>query len=237
MAKVYKINPWMIATFVLVVLTVFSVLTGFNVTGLFVARDLSGFSGRSDFGASGAPITIDLFVMSQCPYGVQAEDGLFGVIDAFGSDVQVNIRFIVSDLGGGNFGSLHGQPELDENLRQLCIMQNYPDKFFEYLECFNPNYRSAESQFAACAAQLGFDANMINNCITSDNAVSALQDDVALTTELGVRGSPTYYINGEKYSGGRDAASVQSYICNLNPTLSGCSAQLSGTQQQPSGSC
>jgi hypothetical protein len=233
----FKVDPWMAATLTLVVLTGISIVFNWNVTGFFTGPTALGSGSRSDFGSSSSPVTLDLFVMSQCPYGVQAEDGVLNALGAFGSDLQVNIRFIVSEAGT-SFNSLHGQPELDENLRQLCIVQNYPDKFFDYLECFNPNYRNAEVQFDLCADQLGMDKDLITSCMSNDATIQMLRDDVALTQQYGVRGSPTFYINGEPYSSGRDAASIQSYICdNIDSTLSGCSVQVSGATQQPSGSC
>ena len=79
---------------------------------------------------------------------------------------------------------------------------------------------------------------MITGCMNNDATIQMIRDDIELTQEYGVRGSPTYYINGELYSGGRDAASLQSYICdNIDSSLSGCSVQVSGATQQPAGSC
>jgi hypothetical protein len=233
-----KVDPWMAATLTLVVLTGISIVFNLNVTGFFSAPASLGSGSRAEFGTSSSPVTIDLFVMSQCPYGVQAETGVLDALAAFGSDLQVNVRFIVSEAGT-SFNSLHGQPELDENLRQLCIVQNYPDKYFDYLECFNPNYRNAEVQFDLCADQLGMDKSLITGCMDDDVTIQMLRDDIGLTQEYGVRGSPTYYINGELYSGGRDGAALQSYICdNIDSSLSGCSAQVSGATQQPAaGSC
>ena len=116
-SRTLKANPWMAATLTLVVLTGISIVFNWNITGFFAGTTATGSGSRSEFGFSSSPVTLDLFVMSQCPYGVQAETGVLDALGAFGSDLQVNVRFIVSEAGT-SFNSLHGQPELDENLRQ-----------------------------------------------------------------------------------------------------------------------
>jgi len=86
------------------------------------------------------PVTLDMYIMSQCPYGVQAEDGAIPAVKKLIDSVDYNIYFIANDNGDGTFSSLHGQPEVDENMRQICIMEKNPEQFLDYLTCLNKNY-------------------------------------------------------------------------------------------------
>ncbi len=56
------------------------------------------------------PVTLDMYIMSQCPYGVQAEDGAIPAVKKLIDSVDYNIYFIANDNGDGTFSILHGQP-------------------------------------------------------------------------------------------------------------------------------
>ncbi|MBW3018628.1 hypothetical protein KY329_00385, partial [Candidatus Woesearchaeota archaeon] len=52
---------------------------------------------------------IDLYVMSQCPYGIQAENAMPDVKEKLGEALELNIEYIGAEKDGA-FASLHGQP-------------------------------------------------------------------------------------------------------------------------------
>ena len=85
-------------------------------------------------------VKVDFYVMSQCPYGTQVEDAIKPVLDKLGKAVDFSINFIATDLGGGKFSSLHGQGEVDENIRQLCAVKYYPNTYMDYIVCRNRTY-------------------------------------------------------------------------------------------------
>ena len=70
--------------------------------------------------------SVELFVMSFCPYGVQAENAMGPVVDLLGSKADIKIRFIATVNGAtpDTVRSLHGLSEAKEDLRQLCIMRS-----------------------------------------------------------------------------------------------------------------
>ncbi|NOQ38626.1 hypothetical protein GQ472_07125, partial [archaeon] len=107
------------------------------------------------------PVTLDMYIMSQCPYGVQAEDGAIPAVKKLKDSVNYNIYFIANDNGDGTFSSLHGQPEVDENMRQICIMEKYPEQFLDYLTCLNKNYRNAGTAWKSCAESNSIDTTEI----------------------------------------------------------------------------
>jgi len=72
--------------------------------------------------------TIDLFVMSYCPYGVQAEQAMLPVMELLGDEADINIRFV--------YYAMHDWTEIEENTRQYCIQKEEPDKYIDYLSCF-----------------------------------------------------------------------------------------------------
>jgi len=64
------------------------------------------------------------------------------VLDAFGKDIQFNINFIASAAGDG-FQSLHGQGEVDEDIRELCAITKYAKdmKYMDYIWCRNQDIK------------------------------------------------------------------------------------------------
>jgi len=94
---------------------------------------------------------VQLFVMSQCPYGVQAENAIKPVLDALKDKISFELRFIANSDGKGGFTSLHGQAEVDENIRQVCAAKYAPDTYMDYVICRNKNYRSTE--WESCATE------------------------------------------------------------------------------------
>ena len=90
------------------------------------------------------PNVLELFVMSQCPYGVMAEAKLIEAQKAgkLPKDKEVKIRYIVNyDANNNTFSSLHGQAEWEEDARQLVIAKHFPEKFWKYLEVRNDMYQ------------------------------------------------------------------------------------------------
>ncbi|MGB2579805.1 hypothetical protein AAIR98_001724 [Elusimicrobium simillimum] len=138
--------------------------------------------------------TLEIFVMSQCPYGAMAENK---VIDAqkagkIGKDIKIKLRYIVTDMGNGDFRSLHGPAEWEENVRQLIIQKYYPSKLWKYLEERNKNYISSRWDVALKAAGIP-----VNNVTSKwDEGVKMLQQDAKYSQEFRVSGSPSFLWEG-----------------------------------------
>ncbi|MAG39092.1 hypothetical protein CMO90_03295 [Candidatus Woesearchaeota archaeon] len=171
---------------------------------------------------SDADAVLDLYVMSQCPYGAQAESEAIKAVERLGEDVALNIYYIVNSQGV-RFNSLHGQPEVDENIRQLCIKENQPELLYDYLLCFNENYGAGESQYNSCASQVGIDTSKVDSCI-NDEGTELLRASEAETNKVGASSSPTIYLNKQPYAGGRSEMDFAREICSkLNYEIEGCS--------------
>ncbi len=204
-------------------------------------------SGQSAMSKSDKP-KAELFVMSFCPYGVQAGDFMKPVADLLGSKADIKVRFIAK--AGDNINSiqsLHGAVEAKEDLRQLCMIKNYPDKYWNYLSAFNKNcyplYRNEtalDSCWKSSAAAQGIDSAKIESCVNSD-ALALLKADEQAANTYGVSGSPSLIINGATYNGARSSEDYKNAICSaFNNPPAECSQNI-GTASQansaPAGGC
>ena len=144
---------------------------------------------------------IELFVMSYCPYGVQAEQELLPFFEKYGDRIDFKLRFIVNEKEASTentsgeiaFTSLHGEPELIENKRQMVIAELYPDKLFDYLLCRADHLQEA---WVNCAKEVELDVVRIAQAVEEKKITRQLLEEVQRRKELSVRGSPTLVIDG-----------------------------------------
>ena len=193
---------------------------------------------------------VDLYVMSFCPYGIQAEQQMKPVVDALKDVANINVRFI-ANVGGDtveSVQSLHGAPEAKEDLRQLCVQDMYDTKtYWNYVEEINnncyPTYRT-DGKLEVCwkeaAKTAGVDVEKVETCAYSSTGIDLIKADGVLSSENGVSGSPTIIINGMKYNGARTSDAFQAAICssfNVAPELCGGVVESVAVEEVPEGSC
>lgn len=182
--------------------------------------------------------SVELFVMTHCPYGTQMEKGILPAIEALGNKVDFEIKF--------NDYAMHGEKELDESLVQYCIQKEQNNKYSEYLTCFLKN-----SDGAACLDSAGIDQNKMNSCVAKTDKEFSVKENFKNNKDFrgsypgfnvykednakyGVGGSPTLIINGTEVSSGRDSASLLATICSaFEDAPEECSTTLSSATPAP----
>jgi glutaredoxin len=177
--------------------------------------------------------SVELFVMSYCPYGLQAEKGILPVLKLLGSKIDFQLKFV--DY------AMHSDPEINENLRQYCIQKNAPSKLSAYLECF-----TSQGDAKACLVSAKIDSSSLTGCISQTDSQFKITAKAADKNQweasyppfdinkedvvkYGVQGSPVLVINGATVKSSRDPQSLLSSICSgFNNQPSECQQALSG---------
>jgi len=185
--------------------------------------------------------------MAFCQYGTQAETVMRPVASLLGSKADIRVRYITTITGTtvASVRSLHGTPEAQEDLRQICILKKNPDQFWEYIGQFNeacyPQYQDAgklETCWRNVTATLGIDAGSIETCASGEEGLSLLKADEALSNANGASASPTLIINGQVYRGSRTPNAYKQAICDRFVTAPAeCSTVLPSVQYAASGNC
>lgn len=86
-------------------------------------------------------------------------------------------------------------------------------KFWEYHDALFESWPALErADLIEAATTLGLDVDAFTSCIDGSASQSAVSEDVATGTDAGVTGTPTFYINGEKFGGFRDAAAFAALL-------------------------
>jgi hypothetical protein len=192
--------------------------------------------------------SVDLYVMAFCPYGTLAESAMKPVVDLLGTKADIRVRYITTVRGStvDSVQSLHGLPEAQEDLRQICIQKNYPQKFWDYIESFNTrcyplsqNITSLNTCWRNTTASLGIDSAAIGTCSTGSEGLGMLTEDEMNANQNGATASPTLFINDVKYSGARTPEAYKQAICNsFDAAPPECGTILASSQQTASsGGC
>ena len=146
---------------------------------------------------------LELFVMSYCPFGVQAEEKIIPIVKEFGDAIDFKLQFIAQEKETPSpqditpFTSLHGYPEVAENIRQLLIAREYPDKYLDYILCRG---KKLEKSWEDCAEKLGIDVEKIQSLFDAPEVSEQLfRENIKRAAALGIRASPTILVDGHQF--------------------------------------
>ena len=125
--------------------------------------------------------TLQFFIMSYCPYGLQMLKGVLPVWKLLKDKANIQLRFVSY--------TMHGSKEKEENKRMVCIREEQCDKLLDYLSCYVTG-----AGYSTCLKQAGVDETKLDNCMAS-KADQYLAVDKQLNEKYGVKGSPTVVLD------------------------------------------
>jgi len=182
---------------------------------------------------------VKLFVMAFCPYGNQAESLIKPVLDLLKDKITLSLHYIVSKDASGKYSSLHGDQELHQDVRELCVAKYQNDKLWDFVLKINDKCtaQNADTCWEQVAKDSGIDTQKIKDCQQNETD-TLLAGEAALTDQLKVSGSPTLFVNGVEYSGDRTADGYKTGICNgFNTAPQECNQTLSSNGGTVQGGC
>ena len=154
--------------------------------------------------SKGPKNTLQLFVMSQCPYGQHAQKMIIEYLEkAEPKDkVKLDLRYIFYEQQGEggttSFTALHGEPEVQENLVQMILRDQFPDFLYPFLKkrVFN------ESAWEKIAIEIGLSVDQVahvKSTLENERDALILKEFMYATKAFGVYdGSPTYLWEGRR---------------------------------------
>jgi hypothetical protein len=195
-------------------------------------------------------LKIELFVMSYCPYGIAALNTLLPLVDKWKGNVDLTLYYIAhrrgekdssrpspgdiplpsekceadgADLDGTDrYVSLHGLPEVLEDLRQIIIAREYQDRFFSYLAARNQDIRGDWKAAARAARLTEQEILRIGDLSDSRPGDSLFEANIREAEKRGVNGSPTLFINGREYTEAVSPYPVERYFCQQSVKQGRC---------------
>jgi len=167
------------------------------------------------------PLEIDLFISPFSRLSISLEDMIMVVADRFSDRVKINMYYYVQKSTYGartneplkRFRTPRGENEIKETIRQIVILNNYPDKFWDYLRVRNLNIYNPD--WIPYAETAGFSKDEIRNIkdqMFSENTFEILAGMAEKTKQINLKRIPTLFIDGKVYENAMEVFEIVSYI-------------------------
>ncbi|PIS08760.1 disulfide bond formation protein DsbA [Candidatus Beckwithbacteria bacterium CG10_big_fil_rev_8_21_14_0_10_34_10] len=148
-------------------------------------------------GLDGAKVTIVEFSEYQCPFCKRYVDSAYKrILDEYGEE----IRYVFRDYPL----PFHPNAQITSEAARCAGEQgdywSYHDKLFEDQETWS-NLDSPKETLVGYAGTLGLNQANFQTCLNNGTYIQAIKDDVSLGQKMGVSGTPTFFINGQKLVG------------------------------------
>ena len=153
-------------------------------------------------GPANAKITLVEFSDFQCPYCSRAVHKLTAMLQAYPNDIKLIFKQFPLDS--------HPQAQISA---QAALAAHQQSKFWQLHDLMfaNPNGLSRKS-ILGWAGSIGLDMKKFQADMDSEATKKAVARDQADGEKAGVEGTPTIFINGQRYSGELDLAAVKPII-------------------------
>jgi len=146
----------------------------------------------SESGHQDKPI-LDAYIVSRCPYGLQMQRILSEIIKtAPKSKDFIKVRYL-GEVKDGAILSMHGDTEAQENLRQMVLQEEQPDKYWPYIGCYMESGNTTK-----CLINSGVEQKKLNEGMKDPTrGLAYAQEDFGIANLKGVRSSPSLLVNGQ----------------------------------------
>jgi protein-disulfide isomerase len=153
-------------------------------------------------GPADAQVTLVEFSDFQCPYCWKAVARLDAVLKAYPK--QVKLIFKEFPLDSHSHAALAAQ---------AAIAAHNQGKFWPMYEALFANHANlARPVILAQASKIGLDMNRFNTDLDSPATRRVVERDTADGEKAGVEGTPTVYINGQRYNGSLELDAIKPII-------------------------
>ncbi len=144
---------------------------------------ISSIKGNKD-----APVTVVEFSDFQCPYCARLQPTLNEVLEAYPEEVKLVYKHFPL--------SSHAQARNAAKASQAAEEQG---KFWEMHDLIFENYSTLnEEKFKEFAEKLGLNVKQFEADYNSTKYDKQIQEDIDIAKRVGVRGTPTLFMNGKK---------------------------------------
>ena len=138
------------------------------------------------------PITIVTFIDFECPFCQQSYPVFKQVISQYEPLVKVVFKHLPLE-------NLHPGAVLSATAATCADEQN---KFWEYYDALFLNTDHGQTNLINLAGQINLNTQTFSTCLKSNKYQKNINQDLMDAVDLGLIGTPTYFVNGYKIEGG-----------------------------------
>lgn len=168
-------------------------------------------------GNKNAQITIIEFACLQCPYSKEAESALQKILNDYPD--KFNLVFFFFPLPQHKNGILAAKAAYCAE--EQGKFWEYHDMLFEYQQSFDnsQSINDARAAMISHAKHLQLNITLFEQCLDSEEVLNKVMKDIEIGKKLGLKGTPTFFINGKELVGTQSYNTFKSFITN-SPTSS-----------------
>lgn len=168
-----------------------------------VFRTEISFAGEPFRGSEKAPVTIVKFEDFQCPFCKQIQP----TVNALLSRYDGKVSLVHKDLP---LESLHPQARQAAEAARCAHEQG---KFWEYHDkLYATAPKASADDLQSYAKDVGLNADSFDRCFASGKYKEVVQRDLNEGAQLGLTGTPTFFINGREISGNQPSEAFEAII-------------------------
>lgn len=145
-------------------------------------------------GDARAPVTLVVFSDFQCPYCQVVEETVTALRDRYGDRLRVVWKNAPLPF--------HARAEPAAELALEARAQKGDAAFWTAHDALmSRRGRLGDDDLRAVAASLGLDVTAAMNAVAAHKHAARIREDLALAAQLGVEGTPTFFVNGRRLVG------------------------------------
>jgi protein-disulfide isomerase len=153
-------------------------------------------------GPADAPVTVVEYTDFECPFCSRFANNLDAAIEQVDGDVRVVVKQFPLPF--------HQQADLAS---QAALAAHAQGKFWEYHDLLFENQNALQrSNLEAYAEEIGLNMEQFNEALDNETYAEQVENELKEGQGFGVRGTPTWFINGVKYSGALPPARIAALI-------------------------
>lgn len=152
-------------------------------------------------GSKGAKVVIVEFADFECPYCARAHETVQAILKSYGDKVRLVFRHY----------------PLSNHLKapkaaEAAVCADEQGKFWELHDSLFDSQELDETSLSMQALRLGLDDQKFQSCMESGRGAGVVKRDMAVGNQLGVSGTPAFFINGLMLSGAQPEKAFRKLI-------------------------
>ena len=145
------------------------------------------------FGPADAPIQVVEFSDFECPFCSRGADVVHQLKAKYGNKMHFTFKQFPLPM------HKNAAPAAEA---ALCVNEQGSDKFFKYHDILFKNQDKLDAaNLEKFAKEAGANVDKFKECVTAKKFATAVQQDMQTGEKIGVKSTPTFFVNGQLVSG------------------------------------
>ena len=145
------------------------------------------------WGNDKAPVTVVEFSDFQCPFCSRGADTVTEIKKKYGNKVKVAFKHFPLPM------HREARPASEAS---MCVNEQSTDKFWKYHDLLFKNQDKLDkANLEKYAKDVGADVKKFNDCVNANKYKELVQNDLEYGDKIGVKSTPTFFVNGQIVSG------------------------------------